>query len=181
MIRRAVVWGASLVLAFACGVAAAAPAAADETGDDKAGPVVVDVEHADPPEGTDRSAVAGAHPLACWVATAHVEHTSHLGSTIYVYWHQAYWCEDGVNVTTIYNRSDWFTEKQSVVYVGDAVTNVVSQVPYPWAFTHMQRRVDLCVATQGCYASLAPWLKLTFYTTPDGAAANWKVEGDPTG
>ncbi|MEV3973918.1 hypothetical protein AB0K68_38275 [Streptomyces sp. NPDC050698] len=116
------------------------------------------------PEEPEASAAASAGLRAAagrWKWT-HVTVTnySYMGKVIYKYHHKARFRYDGSKVTAWGSRSDYTSNEQDVVQVGDRMRNEKSRVPAKSATSLMKRRIDLCAPVYGCYATNYPWSKI---------------------
>lgn len=118
------------------------------------------VEVPEEPEAV--ASTAGVRAAAGRWKWAHVTVTnrSYLGSVIYKYHHKAHFKYDGSKVTAWGSRSDYTSNEQDVVQVGDRARNEKSRVPAKSATSLMKRRIDLCAPVYGCYATNYPWSKI---------------------
>lgn len=89
-----------------------------------------------------------------------VTNYSYSGGVIYKYHHKARFRYDGTKVTQWGERSDYTSEEQDVVQVGERQRNEKSSVPAASATSLMKRRIDLCAPVYGCYATNYPWSKI---------------------
>ncbi|NJP53324.1 hypothetical protein HCJ93_25480 [Streptomyces sp. SBST2-5] len=135
------------------------------------------------PEETEADGSKGATFAAAavkggkWKMT-HVTHThrSYLGSVIFKYHTYAEFNYGSGKVRAWGSRYDNFTNEQDVVDVDNRLlTNAKSRVPASSATSMMKRKVQLCVAKYGCYATLYPWARTKVYgsgkTKYDGSGA----------
>ncbi|MEV5434827.1 hypothetical protein AB0K80_02160 [Streptomyces sp. NPDC052682] len=115
------------------------------------------------PEETEAAAsTAGVRAAGGRWKWTHVTVTnySYMGKVIYKYHHKAQFKYDGSKVTAWANRSDYTSNEQDVVQVGERMRNEKSKVPAKSATSLMKRRIDLCAPVYGCYATNYPWSKI---------------------
>lgn len=126
-----------------------------DRGDSSVGDVV------EVPEETAASGASVRAAAGRWKWT-HVTVTnySYMGSVIYKYHHKARFKYDGSKVTAWGERSDYTSNEQDVVQVGERMRNEKSRVPAASATSLMKRRIDLCAPVYGCYATNYPWSKI---------------------
>lgn len=147
-------------------------------------PVVTKVDpprRSDAPDSSALRAALVSYQQVCIAVDVPLTLTSWTGTTIYT-WHHAFsyctanqisgWETTRAITVPPYNRGDYFTEKSSVVYPQNLVTDVLNA---PLGATiganatgvgsrylsHMARSVNLCIAQFACYASNLPQSKLT--------------------
>ncbi|MFF3013624.1 hypothetical protein [Streptomyces sp. NPDC057939] len=147
------------------------------------------VTEAAPPAGRAAFAAGPYFNQNCLTVDHPLTNTSYLGTTIYTWHHKFSWCTANtvagaewsrVISVSPYNRHDYFTDKSSVVYPQNLVTDVVwapeggsiaflgSGLGSPY-HSHMARSVNLCIVNYSCYASNLPQSDLTIGR--DGAYA----------
>ncbi|MFD5554560.1 hypothetical protein ACFWIA_12050 [Streptomyces sp. NPDC127068] len=137
------------------------------------GPKGQDVSEADEvevPEETDPvSAVAAGDARAANVEAAagrwktkrvSITHKSLLGTTLYKYHHRARFKYNGSKVTAWGARSDYTSNENGFVQVGNRTRNEKTRLPAASAHSLMKRRIDLCMPVYGCYDTLYPWIKI---------------------
>lgn len=82
-------------------------------------------------------------------------------AVIYAWYHRIHYCTRSGKVTKWRGRYDGLSRSSAVVYVRKLTLNKYSASGGSSAWSHLQRRIDLCVVRYGCYDANYPWSILT--------------------
>jgi hypothetical protein len=96
-----------------------------------------------------------------WWYKAWFRKRSLLGSTLYVYHHEAVYCRTRYHVTRWQSRPDWWTDPDSVAYWRRLTENHQYGTGTGRAYSKKQRHIEFCIAHYGCYQNFYPWIGLT--------------------